>query len=179
MPAVTSAIVAVAGIGLSIGQMIHQGNKRKDAEAAGEAAVNRARGIQEENQLSALQAPTEGLELAKEQQARREATLIPALQADARTALGGTIGVAQQGAEADLELAAKTDEAIYKRDAAVMGEDAAIDKRRAERDMGIEEMEIKGAGQAAADSQKAGTEAFDSAIGLGGDLAAGIHEKWK
>ena len=53
MPAMTSAVVAVAGLGLSIGQMVHQTNLRKQAEAAGDAASARLRGIQEVNKLAA------------------------------------------------------------------------------------------------------------------------------
>ena len=179
MPAITSTIVAVGGLGLSIGQMVQQNKLRRQAEAAGDAAVAQARGITEQNKLLALQVPTEGIELAKEQQARREATLIPTLQKDARTALGGTIGVAQMGAEADLALSAQTADAEYKRDVAVLGEDAAIEKRRADREGKLLQTEIEGAGLAARDASEAGIRAAESAIALGGDLLSGIKEPWE
>jgi len=178
MPAITTTLVAVGGLGMSITQMIQQGEAKKEAIAAGEAAVAKARGITEQNKLLALQAPTEGIELAKEQQTRREATIIPTLQKDARTALGGTTKVAQIGAEEDLELAAQTADAMFDRDVLVLGEDAAIEKRKADREAKIAEMEITGAGLAARDAAEAGIKAQESAISLGGELASSIKEKW-
>ena len=56
MPALTSTLVAVGGLGMSITQMIQQGEAKKEAIAAGEAAVAQARGITEQNKLLALQA---------------------------------------------------------------------------------------------------------------------------
>ena len=164
MAAITSAVVAVGGLGLSVGQMIHQGNLKRKAEQAGAAAVARARGNTEVNKLAALQVPTEGIELAKEQQARREATLVPAIQQDARTALGGATSIAQTGAGEDIKLAAQTADAMYKRDVEVLGEDAAIEKRRSERDLKIEEAEITGAGAAAADAAEAQAAALQSGV---------------
>ena len=161
----TSAVVAVAGLGLSIGQMVHQTNLRKQAEAAGDAASARLRGITEVNKLAALQAPTEGIELAKQQQARREATLVPAIQQDARTALGGATSIAQTGAESDIKLAAQTADAMYKRDVKVLGEEAAIEKRRAARLAKLEEAELAGAGLAARDAAEAKAAAMESAMG--------------
>ena len=165
MPAMTSAVVAVAGLGLSIGQMVHQTNLKKQAEAAGDAASARLRGIQEVNKLAALQVPTEGIELAKEQQARRTAALVPAIQQDARTALGGATSLAQTGTEADIKLAAQTADAMYKRDVEVLGEDAAIEKRRAARLAKLEEAELEGAGLAARDAAEAKAAAMESAMG--------------
>jgi len=161
----TSAVVAVAGLGLSIGQMVHQTNLKKQAEAAGDAASARLRGIQEVNKLAALQVPTEGIELAKEQQARRTAGLVPVIQQDARTALGGATSIAQTGAEADIKLAAKTADAMYKRDVEVLGEEAAIEKRRAARLAKLEEAELEGAGLAARDAAEAKASAMESAMG--------------
>ena len=71
MAAITSTLVAVGGLGMSINQMVKQNQLMKEAESAGQAAVARARGISETNQLVGLEVPTKGLELAKEQQARR------------------------------------------------------------------------------------------------------------
>ena len=148
----------------------------KEAEAAGQAAVARARSISETNQLAGLEVPTKGLELAKQQQELREASTIPLLQQDARSALGGVTNLAQAGIEGDLALAAQADEMKYQRDQAVMAEDAAIDQRRAERQMKLEEAEIKGAGEAARDAQEAMNVSAKSAIALGGDLASALQE---
>lgn len=181
MPAITSTLVAVGGLGLSITQMVKQGQVRKEAESAGQAAVARARGITEQNKLAALEVPTKGLALAKEQQARREASTIPLLQQDARTALGGVSNLAQAGIEGDLALAAQADTLKYERDAKVLGKDMAIEKRRMDRELGIEEAEIKGAGLAARDAQEAFNVAAGSAIALGGDVASEFQEykEWK
>ena len=181
MAAITSTLVAVGGLGLSINQMIKQNQTMKEAESAGQAAVARARGISETNQLAGLEVPTKGLELAKEQQARREASTIPLLQQDARSALGGVTNLAQAGIEEDLGLAAQADEMKYERDFQVMAEDSAIEQRRAEREMKLEEAEIKGAGEAARDAQEAMNVAAQSAIALGGDVAAeGMkYKEWK
>ncbi len=181
MAAITSTLVAVGGLGMSINQMVKQNQLMKEAESAGQAAVARARGISETNQLVGLEVPTKGLELAKEQQARREASTIPLLQQDARSALGGVTNLAQAGIEEDLGLAAQADEMKYERDFQVMAEDSAIEQRRAEREMKLEEAEIKGAGEAARDAQEAMNVAAQSAIALGGDVAAeGMkYKEWK
>jgi len=177
MAAITSTISAVAGLGLSVNQMIKQNAAKKNAEQAGAAAVARVRGMQEQNMLSSLQANTAGIELAKENQAQREATLIPTLQKDARTALGGAVNVAEQGRKSDLDLAAQTAEAQYERDVKVLGEDAAIEKRRMARLEALEQMEIEGAGAAAADAAENEAAALGGVISLAGDLGAATLPK--
>ena len=172
MAAITATLTAVAGLGLSINQMIQQKGLVQEAEQAGQAAVARARGIEETNKLAGLSLTTKGLKLAQEQQARREASTIPLLQQDARSALGGVSNLAQAGIEGDLGLAAQADELQYERDQKVLTEDAAIEKRRAERELSIEEAEMKGAGLAARDAQEAMNVATQSALSLGGDLGA-------
>ena len=179
MAALTSTITAVAGLGLSVTQMIKQNNLRQQAEQAGNAAVARARGISETNKLAGLEVPTKGLELAKEQQARREASTIPLLQQDARSALGGVTNLAQAGMEEDLALAAQADDMKYQRDKMVLAEDAAIEQRRMERESAIEKMEIEGAGAAAADAAEAQAAALGGAVSLGGDIFAGVVGKHK
>mgnify|MGYP003146685680 CR=1 FL=1 len=166
---------------MSINQMVKQNQAKQEAESAGQAAVARARGITEQNKLAALEVPTKGLALAKEQQARREASAIPLLQQDARSALGGVSNLAQAGIEEDLGLAAQADALKYERDAKVLTEDAAIEKRRMERELAIEEAEIAGAGLAARDAQEAFNVAAGSAIALGGDVAAESmkYKEWK
>ena len=106
----------------------------------------------------------------EEQQARREASTIPSLQQDARSALGCVSNLAQSGIEGDLGLAAQADALKYERDAKVLTEDAAIEKRRMERESAIEKMEIEGAGAAAADAAEAQAAALGSAVSLGGDI---------
>jgi len=177
MAAITSAITAVAGLGLSVNQMIKQNAAKKNAEQAGAAAVARVRGMEEQNMLDSLQANTAGIELAKANQAQREATIVPTLQKDARTALGGAVNVAEQGRKSDLDLAAQTSEAEYERDVKVLGEDAAIEKRRMARLEALEQMEIEGAGAAAADAAQNEAAALGGIINFAGDLGAATLPK--
>jgi hypothetical protein len=163
MPAMTSAVVAVAGLGLSIGQMVHQTNLKKQAEAAGAAASARLGGIQEVNKLAALQVPTDD---TKEQFLERQlATLVPTIQQDARTALGGAPVLMQKGADARQKISAENEKKKITRDLAVLGEDAAIEKREAERRAKLEEANITGAGLAARDADEAKASAMESAMG--------------
>ena len=74
--------------------------------------------------------------------------------------------------EADLSLAALADDAKFKRDAVVLGEDASIEQRRAKREEDIAKMEIEGAGAAAADAAEARARAIEGTIALGGDIAS-------
>ena len=177
MAAVTSVITAVGGLALSVGQMIKQNNAKKTAEQAGASAVARVKGMQENNMLASLQANTAGIELAKENQAQREASLVPTIQKDARSALGGAVKIAEEGRKSDLDLASQTSEAEYERDVKVLGEDAAIEKRRIARLEEVESMEIEGAGAAAADAAENQAAAATSAIGSLGDLGAAVLPK--
>jgi hypothetical protein len=179
MAAITSAVVAVAGIGLSIGQMIHQSNLKKQADQSAQAARDAFRGIEEVNALAGLQVSPMGMELAKEQQARRESTLVKSLQegGDARSALGATTAIAEEGRKGDIELAAKIGDAEFDRDVKVLTEDAAIEKREAERLAQLEEANITGAGLASKEAREGEVEAATSAITGATILGGKIVEK--
>ena len=178
MPAITSVLVAVGGLGMSIHQMIKQNKLRKEAVEGGIAATNQAKGVTIQNELAGLQADTEAIELTKERQAQRDATLIPTIQQDARSAMGGAINIAEEGRQEDLDLTADTAKRMYDRDVKVLGEDQTIETARGKREYDTAILEAEGYGKMEADAQANYNVAAGSAMALGGDLASGIKEKW-
>lgn len=177
MAAITSILVAVGGLGMSIAQMIKQNKLKKEAAAGGIAATNQAKGVSVQNELAGLQADTAAIELTKERQAQRDATLIPTLQ-DARSAMGGTVNIAEIGRQEDLDLTADTAKRMYDRDVKVLGEDQTIETARAKREYDTALLEAEGYGKMEADAQANYNVAAESAMALGGDVASGIKEKW-
>ena len=178
MAAITSVLVAVGGLGMSIHQMIRQNKLKKEAEAGGIAATNKAKGVTVQNEIAALQADTAAIERTKERQAQRDATLIPTIQKDARSAMGGAVNIAETGRQEDLDLTADTAKRLYDRDVKVLEQDQAIEEERATREYDTALLEAEGYGKMEADAQANYNVAAESALALGGDLASGIKEKW-
>lgn len=154
MAAVTSTVVALGGIGLSVGQAIKANRDQKKADAAALQAEQAMRNVREENVMKQVQVPTLGYDLAQEAQAQRDVSQIAALQgAGAAGVIGGIGKVAQAGAAADLQLAAAAGQQQYQRDLAVAQAGQGIEQRRATREFATEQAALAGAQAASQEAQ--------------------------
>jgi len=135
MAAVTSTLVALGGVGLSAAQAIKANKDMKQAASAADLAKNQLKQIKETNPFKALQVPTLGLDMAKQQQSQRETQMIGALQGlGAEGVIGGIGNIAAAGNEQDMALAAQANQAQFGRDMAQAEAESGIEARKAERD---------------------------------------------
>lgn len=155
MAAITSTIIAGAGIAINAVQAIKANKEKKAADEQAIKAEAAMRGVKEQNMMKQQQVPTLGYDLAKESQAQRDVSTISALQgAGAAGVIGGIGKVAQAGAAADLQLAAQAEQAQFKRDTMQSQAAMGIEQRRAQREFGIEGSALAGA-QAASQAAQA------------------------
>ncbi len=180
MAAITSTVIAGAGLAIGAAQAIKANKAKKDADSAAIRAESAMRGVKEENMMKQQQVPTLGYDLAQESQAQRDISTISALQgAGAAGVIGGIGKVAQAGAAADLQLAAQAQRAQAQRDMAVAQAGQGIEQRRAQREFGIEGSALAGAqaaSQAAQAQQNQAIEGmFSSALAGAGSLQTGLQ----
>ena len=180
MAAITSTVIAGAGLVAGAAQAIKANKNRKAADDAALKADAALRNIKEENMFKQQQVPTLGYELAQQGQAQRDVSTISALQgAGAAGVIGGIGKVAQAGAAADLQLAAQAEQAQFKRDTLQSQAAQGIEQRRAQRDFNIEASALAGAqaaSQAAqAQQNQAITGMFSSALSAAGSLQTGLQ----
>ena len=143
MAAVTGAVIAVAGLGMSAAQAIKANKDMKTADNAAKAAKNELSKISETNAFKQVQVPTLGFNLAQQSQAQRSASALSAVQsAGAEGVIGGVGQIMQAGNEQDLQLAAQADEAKFKRDAMQADAEMGISARKQERDFMIGTNEV-------------------------------------
>ena len=143
MAAVTGAVIAVAGLGMSAAQAIKANKDMKTADNAAKAAKNELSKISETNAFKQVQVPTLGFNLAQQSQAQRSASALSAVQsAGAEGVIGGVGQIMQAGNEQDLQLAAQADEAKFKRDAMQADAEMGISARKQERDLIIGTNEV-------------------------------------
>lgn len=177
MAAVTSTLVALGGIGVSAAQAIKSNQAMKSFAASAEEAKANLGKIKETNPFKAVQVPTLGMELAKQQQAQREAQMVNVLQGTgAEGVIGGIGNVAAAGNEQDLALAAQANQAQYGRDMAQAEAELGIGARKAERDWmaGIGEIQQQNMMRAQAEANR--NAAIQGAFGFAGSLAGNIDD---
>ena len=180
MAAITSTVIAGAGLAIGAAQAIKANKAKKDADSAAIRAESAMRGVKEENMIKQQQIPTLGYDLAQESQAQRDVSTISALQgAGAAGVIGGIGKVAQTGAAADLQLAAQAQQAQFQRDTMQSQAAQGIEQRRAGREFGIEGSALAGAqaaSQAAQAQQNQAIEGmFSSALSGAGSLQTGLQ----
>jgi len=173
----TSALVALGGIGVSAVQTIKSSQAMKSFEASAAKAKAQLGKVKETNAFKALQVPTLGIDMARQQQSQRETQMIGALQGTgAEGVLGGIGQLAAAGNEQDMALAAQADQLQYGRDMAQAEAELGIGARKAERDfkLGLGEVQEQNARLAQAKQDR--NEAITGAIGFAGDLAGNLDD---
>jgi hypothetical protein len=177
MAAITSTLVALGGIAVSAAQTIKSQSLMKQAERDSAKAKQQLTQIKETNPFKALQVPTLGLDLSRQQQAQRETQMIGALQGTgAEGVLGGIGQVAAAGHEQDLALSAQANQLQYGRDVAQAEAELGIGARKAERDWmaGIGEIQEQNARLAQAKEDR--NAAITGALGFAGDMASNLDD---
>ncbi len=176
-----SGAASLAGAGLSIGQMISGAGKKKDAEDAIGESVKALRGMIEEgqvNRLKALQVPTMGAELQERALERGTAAQVEAMQeGGAATVIGGTGRLTQALGEQAGQIGADLDRMQKERDKLVLQEEQRLEGQKYQGLMGLGQMELQGAQQAAADAmaqQQAGALGLGTTLGQISETFAGL-----
>lgn len=137
-------------------QQTQQGkNDLRKAEQAQAKAIADMRAVEIQNMLQALQVPTLGAEVRERAITRALGTGVEAAQEGGPEAIIG--GVPRMQAQADVasaQIAGDLDTLEAQRDRAVLAQEQAIEMERKQRELGIQNMILGGAGLAAADAQR-------------------------
>jgi len=169
MPAVTSAIVALGGLGLSAAQAITANKKMGIAQKASQKASEYLNGIKEQNQFKAVQVPTLGFDLAQQASAQRDTQELKVIQGvGAEAAIGGVGQVAQAGVQEDLQLASTAQNAQYERNLQEANAGQGIEGRRAEREFNIGMGAKQDAELRRAEAQSRKTQAINGIVSSAG-----------
>lgn len=183
MAAVTGTIVALGGLGVSVGQAIGQNKAMKKAEAASIKASQELKSINEQNAFKQLQVPTLGTQLAQQSQAQRESQAMNMLQgAGAEGVIGGIGQLAVSGEQGDLQNAARLDDLKFERDAMQAQAQQGINQRKQQRDFEIFFGEKADAEYRRAQAEANRNAAIEGAFGFAGKAltsASGLVDIYK
>jgi len=164
LPLAIPIATTLIGSGLNASQAVNASKRRKEAEAAADAAAAKMRAMRFEDTMAGLQIPMMGAEQSAQKQAQREAMQIQALQeAGGAAVLGGTPGLAAMGAEEDLARQAQIEQLEYARNLELARNQQRISDANLELQYGIEGMELTGAQRAAAQAESEKRAAIGSA----------------
>jgi len=154
MAALTSTIVAGAGVALSAYQAYQGAQQQEDASKAAADIAAKQKMLAESNKVSGLQVPQLGYKLAQESQAQRSASQLQALQgAGVAGVLGGVPALNQAAAAEDLQLAASLDAQKAERDQFVAAQEQAAEARRVQQQSEMLNNQMLGAQNARAMGQ--------------------------
>lgn len=158
------------------GQYVSGKAKQKEADLAAQRAAARLAGIKESDEVSGLQVPTLGAELARQSLGQQFVTSVSAFQsAGAAGVLGGIPSLAALGADKALDIAAQQDALAKQRDQFVASQLQAKATREAIAERQMIGMELAGAQQASAASRLQQQQAgIGFAQGVGDTTAAYI-----
>jgi hypothetical protein len=154
MAALTSTIVAGAGVALSAYQAYQGAQQQEDANKAAADIAAKQRMLAESNKVSGVQVPQLGYQLAQQAQAQRSASQLQALQgAGVAGVLGGVPALNQAATAEDLQLAASLDAQKAERDQFVASQEQAAEARRIQQQSDMLNNEMTGAQNARAMGQ--------------------------
>ena len=172
MPAVTSTIVALAGVGLSAAKYAKANQEAKSAQNVAKAAAQELSGISESNAFNELAVPRMGSDLASQGIDRQAQAALSAVQgAGAEGVIGGVANIGANVNQSELELAAQANEAEYNRDALRAEAQQGINFRKTERQESLGAMKLKGAQAAANQAEQNKSDAISEGFGA---LSAGL-----
>lgn len=154
MAALTSTIVAGAGVALSAYQAYQGAQQQEDANKAAADIAAKQRMLAESNKVSGVQVPQLGYQLAQQAQAQRSASQLQALQeAGIEGILGGVPSLNKAATAEDLQLAASLDAQKAERDQFVAAQEQAAEARRIQQQSDMLNNEMVGAQKARAMGQ--------------------------
>ncbi len=166
MAAVTSTVVALAGVGLSAAKYAKANQEAKSAQNAAKAAAQELSGISESNAFNELAVPRMGFDLASQGIDRQAQAALSAVQgAGAEGVIGGVANIGANVNQSELELAAQANEAEYNRDALRAEAQQGINVRKAERQESLGAMKLRGSQAAANQAEQNKADAISEGFG--------------
>jgi len=175
MAAATTAITALAGLGLSAKQLYDREQKRKNADKSAQIAQNRLEEISQENKLAALQVPDIS-KLAFERNERAKADALKAIGEMGPEGAAMATKIEQSTRESNLAAAEKQGNINYQRDLTVLSQDQAIEDDRVAREEGIAWGQLQGAQAASAEARAGKRAATENIVGSLGNTISGLGE---
>ena len=180
--ATISAIVGVAGAGMSIAGGAAAKKRAKEAARASAAALEDARKTIEVNEQEGVQVPLDSYEMAMRQTtAQQEQALAALTEADSRSLAAGVGKLSAAGGDVIERQGQAMGQDIYKRDQAIATEEANINNQLSS----VSVQEAMGAQAAAQDAEQQATYAMSQGViaGLGAGIdayaASGLYNKDK
>lgn len=154
MAALTSTIIAGAGVALSAYQAYQGAQQQEDANKSAADIAAKQKMLAESNKVSGVQVPQLGYKLAQEANAQRSASQLQALQgAGVAGVLGGVPALNQAASAEDLQLAASLDAQKAERDQFVAAQEQASEARRVQQQSDMLNNQMLGAQNARAMGQ--------------------------
>lgn len=173
MAALTSTIIAGAGVALSAYQAYQGAQQQEDANKSAADIAAKQKMLAESNKVSGVQVPQLGYKLAQEANAQRSASQLQALQgAGVAGVLGGVPALNQAAAAEDLQLAASLDAQKAERDQFVAAQEQASEARRVQQQSDMLNNQMLGAQNARAMGQmteQAGYAGMVQSAGIAAD----------
>jgi hypothetical protein len=177
MPAVTSTIIALGGVGLSAAQAIKANKDMKKASSQYGMAMNQMKQIKETNPFKGVQVPRMGFELAQQGQDQQTQQAISALQGTGAEGIIGGIGqLVGAGNEAYLGMAAQANNTQFQRDMAQAESQQGIEARRANREFDIGSQEAMDANMRRSQAESTRNQAIGSAFSALGTAAGSVDK---
>ena len=156
---------AIAGIAASGYQVLKGAQAESAANKAAKDAANTASRIAENDKFLALNVPTLGIENAQQNMQAWQQQQIQGLKdIGAAGVLGGVTASGQQARAQNRELSADAQQMQYQRDMAQAQNAQQIEQGRMQREFGMNQAQLAGAQQAAAEARQA------QAVGIQGGL---------
>ena len=173
MAAVTSAVLGVAGVGMSVAESISAKKRQREAERAADTALSNARRELSTNRIEGIQVPIESYTQAMREVTAQQMQAVEGLRESGQRAIASGIGrvnavSGDQVEQQRLEM----DRAVSQRDLMIAKEDARIDKDLSN----ISLEEAKGAMAAAQENQQITAQQMTSAVTGLGSVATNIYE---
>lgn len=166
---------------VQLGTAAYQGyqgsQKQKEADLAAQRFAAQQRAVTEADEVSDVQVPTLGAELARQELGQQFATSVAAAQsAGAAGVLGGIPSLANLGADRALDIAAQLNTLEAQRDQFVARQLQARAQREARAERGLLGQQLMGAQMASAEARRQQQQALKSGIEAVGSATAGIIE---
>jgi len=177
MAAVTGAMIALGGLGVSAAQAIKQNKAMKEADSVSQKASKYIKGITEQNAFKQTQVATLGTQLAQQSQAQREAQTMNMLQgAGAEGVIGGVGQLTTANNQSDLQRAAELDQMQYERDTMQAQAQQGINARKQEREFEVGMSEKQDAEMRRAQAEANRNAAIENAVGFAGSAISSLSK---
>jgi hypothetical protein len=164
MPAVTTTLVALGGLGLSAAQYAKGAKADKKAQQSAAQAMADLKSIKEINPYKETQVPTLGFELAQQQMIQQQTAALDYAKSMGASGAGMVGGITEAGNAQSLNLASAANQAEYNRDSDIAQAQSGINQRQASREAGIASSELAGSQAASLEARRQKQAAIQGAF---------------